>query len=169
MADNTQNFNTQVDCFDWDDTIENDGQDFVILPEGDYVFQVTNFERGRFPGSAKIPPCNKAALTLQVKTDNGLANIKTDLILHKSLEWKLSSFFRAIGQKKHGEKLTMNWNTVVGSYGRAHIKQREYIGNDGNKRTANDVDKYYDYDVSKMPGMNADGMMQLPDDTEVPF
>lgn len=48
----------------WDDTIENDGQEFVVLPEGDYTFTVTNFERGRFPGSAKIPPCNKATLTI---------------------------------------------------------------------------------------------------------
>ena len=48
----------------WDDTIENDGQEFVVLPEGDYTFTVTNFERGRFPGSTKIPPCNKATLTI---------------------------------------------------------------------------------------------------------
>ena len=24
----------------WDDTIENDGQEFVVLPEGDYTFTV---------------------------------------------------------------------------------------------------------------------------------
>ena len=49
---------------DWDDAIESDGQEFVILEEGDYNFTVTDFERGRFPGGTKIPPCNKAALTL---------------------------------------------------------------------------------------------------------
>ena len=54
---------------DWNDTLENDGQEYIILPEGDYNFVVTNFERGRFPGSAKMPPCNKAALTLVVNTD----------------------------------------------------------------------------------------------------
>ena len=48
---------------DWDDAIENDGQEFIILPEGDYNFMVTGFERGRFPGSAKIPACNKATIT----------------------------------------------------------------------------------------------------------
>ena len=26
---------------DWGDTIENDGQEFVVLPEGDYTFTVT--------------------------------------------------------------------------------------------------------------------------------
>lgn len=49
---------------DWDDAIENDGQEFIILPEGDYNFTVTDFERGRFPGSAKMSACNKATLSL---------------------------------------------------------------------------------------------------------
>ena len=49
MADN----NNQNMCMDWNDEIENDGQEFVLLPEGDYVFKVTGFERGRHPGSAK--------------------------------------------------------------------------------------------------------------------
>ena len=73
-------------CMDWDDALENDGQEFITLPEGDYVFTVTDFERGRYPGSAKIPPCNKASLTLQVKTDDGIARVRTDLILYRSLE-----------------------------------------------------------------------------------
>ena len=48
---------TNIDnsVMDWNDVIEDDGQEFVLLPEGDYNFVVTNFERGRFPGSAKIP------------------------------------------------------------------------------------------------------------------
>ena len=47
-------------AMDWDDALENDGQEFIILPEGDYNFIVTDFERGRFPGSAKMPACNKS-------------------------------------------------------------------------------------------------------------
>ena len=78
---------------DWGDVIESDGQEHKVLPEGDYDFTITKFERGRFPGSPKIPPCNKAILTLSV---NGIT-IKTDLILYKTLEWKLAAFFRSIG------------------------------------------------------------------------
>ena len=74
-------------CMDWDDTLENDGGEFITLPEGDYVFEVVDFERGRYPGGAKIPPCNKAALTLQVRTPDGIARVRTDLILYRSLEW----------------------------------------------------------------------------------
>ena len=106
-----------------------------------------DFERGRFPGSAKIPPCNKAALTLQVRTPEGkIASVKVDLILFRSLEWRLSAFFRCIGQKKHGERLVMNWGKVLGSHGRAHFKPRSYTNRDGEERRINDVDRFYDYD-----------------------
>ena len=96
MADYYNNSAANNGCFDWDDEIQNDGQEFITLPEGDYVFEVVDFERGRYPGSAKIPPCNKASLTLQVKTEDGIARIRTDLILYRSLEWKISSFFRSV-------------------------------------------------------------------------
>ena len=154
-------------CMDWDDSIENDGQEFIILDEGDYNFTVTDFERGRFPGSAKIPACNKATLTLEVKTDNGSAFIKTDLILYRSLEWRISSFFRSIGQKRHGERLVMNWNRVVGSRGRAHFKPRTYPGNDGQERKANDVGYFIDYDEKNFPV--TDGFMEIDGDDDLPF
>jgi hypothetical protein len=56
--------NFQNMILDWSDTIENDGQEFVLLPEGDYNFVVTGFERGRFPGGAKVPACNKASISV---------------------------------------------------------------------------------------------------------
>ncbi len=130
---------------DWNDSIENDGQEFVLLPEGEYNFTVTNFERGRFPGGPKIPPCNKASITLNVDTDEGLAIVKFDLLLYRTLEWRISSFFRSIGQKQHGERLTMDWNKVVGSRGRARFKQRSYIDANGDERFVNDVDRFIDY------------------------
>lgn len=119
MADDIRN-NQNMEM-DWNDAIESDGQEFVVLEEGDYNFEVTGFERGRFPGGQKIPACNKAALTLQVKTENGVAICRTDLLLYRSLEWRLSAFFRCIGQKRPGERLVMDWNTVIGSRGRAHF------------------------------------------------
>lgn len=163
--------NNQNMFLDWDDAIENDGQEFVILPEGDYNFTVTNFERGRYPGGAKLPTCNKASLTLQVKTDDGIAMIHTDLFLYRTVEWRISAFFRCIGQKKHGERLVMDWNKVVGSKGRAHFKPRNYTDKDGNERQANDVDRFYDYDEKNFPADPNDGFMEIPDGVadELPF
>jgi len=131
---------------DWNDSIENDGQEFVLLPDGDYNFTVTNFERGRFPGGQKIPACNKATITIQVDSKDGIAVVKFDLLLYRSLEWRISQFFRSIGQKKHGEKLTMDWNKVIGSRGRAKFKQRSYTALNGEERVTNDVDRFIDYD-----------------------
>ena len=152
------NMNEKNLCMDWNDAIENDGQEYVVLEEGDYNFTVVGFERGRYPGSAKIPACNKAALTLAVVTDDGkTATVKCDLILYRSLEWKISSFFRAIGQKRHGERLVMDWNSVLGSRGRAHFKPRAYI-RDGEERQTNDVDRFLDYDESffrELPVVNS--------------
>ena len=32
--------NTKGKALDWDDEIENDGPEYIILPEGDYKFKV---------------------------------------------------------------------------------------------------------------------------------
>ena len=167
MAENYQN--DQNMFLDWNDTIESDGQEFITLEEGDYIFEVTGFERGRFPGGQKIPACNKAALTLQVKTDAGTAVIKTDLLLYKTMEWKLSSFFRCIGQKKHGERVTMDWTKVIGSKGRAHFKPRTYTDRDGNERQANDVDRFYDWEEQSFPAERVRMAELAGDDEELPF
>ena len=34
----------------WDDEISNDGEEFTVLPAGDYDFEVVAFERGRHDG-----------------------------------------------------------------------------------------------------------------------
>lgn len=166
MADNMAN-NVGMD---WNDTIENDGQEFIILPEGDYNFVVSGFERGRFPGSAKMQACNKASLTLQVETAEGIASIRTDLILNRLVEWRISAFFRCIGRKKHGERLVMDWNNLIGAQGRARFKPRKYTDKDGNEKQANDVDRFYDYDEKNFAATanNPFGGVAVSE-TEIPF
>lgn len=146
---------------DWGDSIEQDGSEFVTLDEGDYTFEVTKMERGDFPGSEKMCACPKATLTLKVTSDKGTTTIFDDLILHKRMEWKLSQFFRSIGQKKKGERVEMKWNIVEGSKGRAHIVVNTYTGKDGNEHTNNKVARYLDYDPELMP--KDDGFMTIPD------
>lgn len=131
-------------ALDWDSQVENDGAEFVLLPEGTYKFTIVDFQRGRFPGSTKIPPCPKAELTLAVETDEGRATVKTDLILYSSLEWKISSFFRCVGLKKHGEAYRPQWDNLIGMTGLAHFKPRSWTDNNGNERQANDCDKFLD-------------------------
>ena len=127
----------------WDDTITKDSSDFILLPEGDYNFTVESFERGRHGGSEKLPPCNKAVLTLRIETAEGTARITHNLFLHSKTEGMLSAFFTCIGQKKKGEPLKMNWNQVPGSSGRCKIGIHSYKNRDGEDRQSNDVKKFY--------------------------
>lgn len=129
---------------EWDAYIEKESE-FVLLPEGDYDFTVTSFEKGWFDGSAKIEACNKAILELTITAPGlGSSIVKENLLLSDKVEWKLCEFFRCIGQKQHGTGVKMNWNKVQGAKGRAHIVINEYTGNDGNNYKNNKVARYLD-------------------------
>ncbi len=134
----------------WDGVIEKDAPDFILLRDGDYDFEITNFERQRHPGSngGKLPPCPKAVITLRVegvdKDGNpGVTSITHNLFLHSSCESMLSSFFAGIGRKRKGERLVMDWSNLIGTRGYAHIGVREWTGRDGEPKFSNEVKRFY--------------------------
>lgn len=121
----------------WDDTIVQDSE-FILLEPGEYWFTVEKFERARHtpnPHSKSqnpLPACNKAILTLKIETRTGeTKTVKHNLFLHSRTEGMVSAFFGAIGQKKHGEQLRMNWQTVVGAIGVTTIKKE--MSSNGNE------------------------------------
>lgn len=123
----------------WDDTIEKDGGEFILLPAGEYDFTVTKFERARYAGGAKLPACNQAKLELTVHSPQGDVVVFHNLFLHTKTEGLLSNFFAGIGQKKKGEKLRMNWGTVVGSTGRCKLEVHKFAKQDGTESSNNQV------------------------------
>ena len=131
--------------FAWDDEIEKEGAEYVTLADGDYDFEVLDFERGRHEGSAKLPPCPKAILHIKVEGKDkntgteGITVIRHQLFLHSKTEGLLSNFFTSIGLKKKGERLKMNWSLVPGSKGRARIGTRTYEG-----KEYNEVKRFYE-------------------------
>jgi hypothetical protein len=131
--------------FGWDDTIVNDGTEFILLPEGDYNFTVSGFERTRFAGSANLPACNQAKVELTIHSPQGDVKINHNLFLHTKTEGLLSAFFGAIGQKKKGEPLRMNWNAVIGAKGRCILEHNKYMSK-GEERVNNQVKRFYSYD-----------------------
>ena len=137
----------EVKVFDWDDEVEFDGEgggDFVTLEPGTYDFEVHKYERGTFtPKSenSKTPACNQIEITLKISTADGDAYVKDRFPLASTFEWKISSFFRSIGLKKHGERLRMQWDKAVGEKGRAKITKTK--GNSDNI-FFNNVDSYLD-------------------------
>jgi hypothetical protein len=136
----------QGHALEWNDAIENDGDVFTLLEPGEYPFRVIGFERARHGGSAKLPPCNKAVITLDVGDAEVATTMKHNLFLHTKCEGMLCEFFRAIGARKHGERLVMDWSTVVGATGRCRVKTRTWKGKDGEDRQSNDIDKFFDCD-----------------------
>jgi hypothetical protein len=145
---NMNEFGQEVGAIDrelgWEESIQKDSPEFVLLPEGDYDFEVIKFERGRHPGSDKLPACNKATVSIKVEGPEGVAIIEHKLFLHTKTEGLLCSFFTGIGQRQHGEKINMNWNKVVGSKGRCKIGQRSYTNDAGKTLQFNDIKKFYD-------------------------
>lgn len=138
----------------WDAEIENEGKEFIVAEPGDYSFTVINFERARFEGSAKMPPCNQAKLSirLEIPGADGECIIKHNLFLHSKSEWRLCEFFTAIGQRKKGQRVSMNWNAVPGARGRCKVSKRSFKSKDGSKDLwANDIDKFYAPESSDLP------------------
>ncbi|HHV35786.1 MAG TPA: DUF669 domain-containing protein [Syntrophomonadaceae bacterium] len=129
---------------DWDDQIEDDGPEFIILPPGDYDFEVTDFERGRHQGSDNLPPCNKAIVYLRIEGKEGATTIKHQLFLHTKTEGLLCAFFTGIGQRKKGERITMNWDKVIGATGRAKIGIRKWTNDKGETLEFNEVKRFYE-------------------------
>ena len=137
----------------WDDVIENDSLDFVILTEGDYDFEVTDFERARHNGSDKLPACNKAIVHIKIEGKEGTTTIKHNLFLHSITEGMLCAFFTAIGQRQKGERVTMNWSKVVGAKGRAKVGLKKWKNDKGEELTFNEIKKFYEPAEDKTQGV----------------
>lgn len=139
---------------DWDSEITKDTQEFILLPEGDYPFMVQGLEKGLYDGdSEKIGHgCPMATLKIVVNGGElGHTSVTDRLYLTTSMEWKLGSFFRCIGQKAHGKAYKMDWNNVIGKQGLCHVKVRNYTGSDGQPKQTNQIDKYLECDAVKAP------------------
>ena len=139
----------------WDDEILNDGEysseENVVLPEGNYDFEVIKTEQAWFDGSQKIPACNMAKVVLRVDGGElGKALCVENIYLLERLEWKAAAFLRAIGLKKHGEPIA--WRQLVhcdGERGRCHVYVDEFTGRDGETKQSNKVKNFFDKDEQK--------------------
>lgn len=133
---------------DWDSEVEHDGQGgkFTLLPNGEYRFGVMEMVKT----TSKKLQCPMAKLTLAIFAlddpdyKEELARIEDNLVLHSTCEWKLCEFFRAIGDRKHGQKFKPNWPNVPGSSGRCKIKTETFEKRDKTEGKNNKVDFYLD-------------------------
>lgn len=112
----------------WDSQISAENT-FKPIPNGTYAFKVASFERGQYEPSAgaKMIACPTADLQLELYDGKGgrVGQLKQRLFLTKKLEWRLSSFFTAIGKKKEGEPLVPDWSSIIGAQGYCKIEKRK--------------------------------------------
>ena len=142
--------NTEEKVLGWDDEIQNDGEysgeESVILPEGNYDFEVIKTGKAWFDGSAKIPACNMAKVYLRIDGGElGKALCVENIYLLERLEWKAAAFLRAIGLKKHGEPVA--WRQLThcdGEKGSCKIYVDDYKGKDGEIKQSNKVRNFFD-------------------------
>ncbi len=129
----------------WDDEISYESE-FVLIPAGDYNFTVTGFERARYAGGQKLPPCNQAIVTCRIDMPDGTTqNIKHNLFLHSKCEGMLSEFFVGLGLKRKGEPLKMNWNAVTGAKGRCKVGIHTWKNSKtGEDMQSNEIKKFYE-------------------------
>ena len=141
---------TEIKIIDWDDEITTDGdysgEETVVLPEGNYPFEVIKTDKQIYPGSPKMQSCNMAKIYLRVDGgDLGKALCVENIYLLPKMEWKAAAFLRSIGLKKHGEPI--KWRQLAqcdGETGRCHIYVEEYTGKDGTVRQGNKVKNFFD-------------------------
>lgn len=130
--------------FDWDSEIEHDAEENVLLPEGEYDFEVLGYDRQRYSPSAnsKVPACPMAVVRLRVTGSAGSTTLEERLYLHSTFEWKLCQFFTCIGQRRKGEKYRLNWRAAVGARGRCRLGVRTWKDRGGSERQSNQVLEY---------------------------
>ena len=139
MAENTQ-------AFGWDDEVNE--SEFEILPDGDYKFTVTAFERAYFEPKnpdSKIGACQQANIEFTINWINEAGIERTNKLVYKlklwrSLEFMIYQFFESIGLRKKGDGSTkMPWGEIVGKTGVCVIGHHtDSKGND-----YNDITKCY--------------------------
>lgn len=127
----------------WDSEIKNDGGDYKLLPEGVYPFTVRSYEKAYNNGTSKIPACPMAKVTLRVGGGTEASDVTNSLFLDDSQEWKLCQFFLALGMRKHGEAMRIDFDGAIGKSGWVEIEHYTYTDK-GEEKTINSVARYLD-------------------------
>lgn len=149
-------------AFTWDDIINNEST-FTLVDEGDYTFRVVKMTRERHPGSAKLPACPKATLTLAITDDAGneLTSLQHSLFMYSTVEGLISAFFLSVGLKKHGEPVSLaQFNNVVGKTGRCHVFVDTWTNDKGEEKKNNKIKYFIDATVQSAPVQSEDSVRQ---------
>ncbi|MCD8200545.1 MAG: hypothetical protein LUD47_00540 [Clostridia bacterium] len=138
----------------------------VVLPAGDYVFQVFDYKETHFNGNADfdIPACEQAEITLIVKHEDKTAFVNLNLRFLESKLPRISSFMRCVGLIKPGQGGNLqDLPKCKGLYGMANFT----VSDD---KRFNNVKYFRDYKPEYFADLaKAKAQEKKADDEEIPF
>ncbi len=136
-------YNDMGEALDWEGEVSDEGG-FVLLPAGSYPFEVIKIEKERYEGGDKVAACPRAAVTLNILTENGWVPFTDRLLLNTKMAWRIAKFFESLGYVKNPEtgKVPMRWNEIEGKQGWLKLKVRKFVKKDGSDGEGNDVEAY---------------------------
>lgn len=136
-----------------------ENRDFKIVPEGDYIFRVTDFTSGLSKGGKTSGSPNYEG-DLFLEGPN--STIPLQLIDHPSCDWKIDTFLKSAGIKlQKGEKfefqedkakeMGVRWINPLGLRGWCRVIIEHYT-KDGKERQSNKVGTFYT-NMEKLPAL----------------
>ncbi|WP_424685109.1 hypothetical protein [Enterococcus sp.] len=147
--------NNENEFLDWTGSFIAEESNFTLLPAGEYPFVVTGMERKIYDGpSEKIPNgAPYAEIEFEITAPEGTTTVKERIYLMKKWAWKLTQFFSSIGQSPIvGQPFSPNWQTVIGSRGKAKLSVNSYQKN-GETKQNNRIEEFLASAVN-VGGMN---------------
>lgn len=134
----------------WDSAIEKDSPEYILLPEGDYDFTVTKFERGRHNGSEKLPALQQGHNPSSHRNAPGKRRHTAPAFSPlKDGGNALGLFYRHRPKEKGREDHHELERRDPGAKGRCRVYVDTWKGSDGEERKSNRVRRFYEPEEAK--------------------
>lgn len=132
--------------FNFDTPIIAEVREFVLLPEGEYPFMISNIEKKRYEpkaeSNAKLPPCPQIIVTFDVDGgESGKAQVKANFYYHESTMWRLTNLFIGVGLAQKNQQFIPNPDLLLGKSGRMKLKHHTYPKENGGNGVINEFDR----------------------------
>lgn len=121
------------EALDYEGEFEAKDEEFEVIPEGTYEFEVETVERGQYNGGAKMGPCPIANVRSRIVGGEYDGRVFfCNLYLNTRVSWKVKQFFVCVGLHPEDapkeQKVKMDWSHAVGRRGHVKLGVREYNG-----------------------------------------
>lgn len=128
---------------------------FTLLDPGTYDFRIMEVEKAQFEPKqgSKLPACPMATVKFEVFAPNGdKTTINERFWWCKSMFWKVTNLFIAVGLAKKDEDFAADPDALLGKKGKVKLDVEAYTKQNGNPGTRNIIKGYDDPTVDNFGG-----------------